>query len=113
MTDKFDFDTLSRLYKTDPEQFQLITRQMIEAYIASIPDEISRKKCAGTQFRLDHELGKYNDPIARMNKMVEIFWQGVYQLHSSLNGTIEIKENTPAVSVIWMNDIKTDPNPKK
>jgi len=66
VNNQFDFDSLSGLYKTDPEQFQTVTRQMIEDYIASIPDETSRRKCAGIQFKLDHELSKYQDPLARM-----------------------------------------------
>ncbi len=107
MNNQFDFETLSGLYKTDPEQFQKTTRQMIEDYITSIPDEVSRKRCAGIQFKLDHELSKYHDPIARMNKMIEIFWEGVHQLHNALNGTIEIKESTANDTVIFMNDFKT------
>jgi len=79
---------------------------MIEDYIASIPDEISRKKCAGIQFRLDHELSKYHDPIARMNKMVEIFWKGVYEFNHALKGTIEIKDCSSSDSVVSMNDFK-------
>ncbi len=107
MSKQFDFDTLSGLYKTDPEQFQAISRKMIEDYIASIPDEISRKKCAGIQFRLDHELSKYHDPLARMNKMVEIFWKGVYEFNNALKGTIEIKDGTSTDTVVSMNDFKT------
>jgi len=108
VNNQFDFETLSGLYKTDPEKFQVKTRQMIEDYIASIPDEVSRKKCAGIQFKLDHELSKYHDPIARMNKMIEIFWQGVYQLHNALNGNLEIKESSAIDKVIFMNDYKKD-----
>jgi hypothetical protein len=107
VNNQFDFETLSGLYKTDPDQFQVTTRQMIDDYIASIPDEVSRKKCAGIQFKLDHELSKYHDPLARMNKMVEIFWQGVYQLHNALNVTIEVKESSASDTVIFMNDFKT------
>jgi hypothetical protein len=106
MTDQFDFDTLSELYKTDPEQYRAATRQMIADYIASIPDEVSRKKCAGIQFKLDHELSKYHDPLARMNRMAEIFWQGVYQFNNALKGNIEINETNMGATVIFFKNFK-------
>lgn|GEM_PF-2455801 len=113
MNHSFDFDQLADLYKSDPERFQKIARQMIEDYIASIPDEISRKKCAGLQFKLDHELSKYHDPIARMNKMIEIFWQGVYQFHGALTGTMEHGPAALSNKVVVFTDFKAATKSKK
>lgn len=106
MSNDLDFNSLAGLYKTDPEKFRTVSRQMIEDYIAGIPDEISKRKCAGIQFKLDHELRKYQDPIARMNKMVEIFWHGVNQFNNALNGNVEIKENNRSDTVVLLTSSK-------
>jgi hypothetical protein len=83
----FDFDTMSQLYKDDPEQFRIQTRAMLDEYVQSIQDPVSRKKCEGLQFKIDNELKHYQDPLARMNKMVEIFWKGAYTFRDALKGT--------------------------
>lgn len=106
MTKQYDFDALSELYKTDPEQFQVATRQMIDDFIAGIPDDASRRKCAGLQFKLDHELGKYADPIARMNRMIELLFDGVYQFNNALKGNIDINENNTSSTILHMKDYK-------
>ena len=108
MKEKYDFDALSELNKTDPEQFQMATRQMIDDFIAGIPDEASRRKCAGLQFKLDHELSKHTDPISRMNRMIELLWDGVYQFNNALKGNIEIVENTNSGSVYHLKDYKKE-----
>jgi Protein of unknown function (DUF3135) len=107
MPNQYDFDQLSELYKNNPEEFQIATRQMIDDYIASIPNEVSRRKCAGLQFRLDHELKRYHDPIARMNKMVEIFWEGVSLFNSALNGGHEITYKNAPDNVIQLKELSS------
>jgi hypothetical protein len=106
MKEQYDFDALSELYKADPEQFQVATRQLIDDFIASIPDDVSRRKCAGLQFKLDHELGKYADPISRMNRMVEILFDGVYQFNNALKGNIDMNENSTTSTILHMKDYK-------
>ena len=73
---KYDFDYLKNLYVTDPVEFKKITDAMLDEFISSRPDDrqqIYRAK----QWRLEQELGKIHDPVARMNKFVTIFWEGV------------------------------------
>jgi hypothetical protein len=80
---EYDFDYLKGLHEEDPEKFAEVTAQMIEDFINGLPEEkqaIHRAK----QWRLEQELGKFKDPIARMNKMVELFWGGVNKFDNIL-----------------------------
>ena len=73
---KYDFDYLKNLYITDPVEFKKVTDAMLDEFISTRPDnrqQIYRAK----QWRLEQELSKIHDPVARMNKFVSIFWEGV------------------------------------
>lgn len=83
-------EDLVELYKRDPEEFCVVTRKMIEDFIESIPNETNRNRCRGLQFRIDNELRHYHDPIARMNKMVELLWKGVNEFKSAIKGELEV-----------------------
>jgi len=61
------------------------TRQDIDDFIDSIEDEDRKLKLQQLQFRIDRELHKYKDPVAKMNKMVELFWEGVNEFNQVLN----------------------------
>lgn len=79
----FDFDFLKELYQEDPEQFHEYTRNAINTFIDSLPEDRQRR-AKGTQWKLDMELRKYKDPVARMNRMVELFWQQVGEFQQIL-----------------------------
>ncbi len=66
---------LGELYRTDPVAFEAMRRLLIEETIDGFPEQ-HRAKAYGLQLRLDAELGHYRDPVARMNRMVELFWEG-------------------------------------
>jgi len=72
-------------------------RTQLEEYIASIEDPVRRKKLEQFQWRLDNELSKYKDPIARYNRMVELFWEGVRDLQTALENPSSLidKEEGP------------------
>lgn len=61
-----------------PEQVKL------EEFIDSLP-EPRRTRMKQLQWNIDKELAKYKDPIARMNRMVELLWEGHAQLELALN----------------------------
>ena len=65
---------LSSVYKEDPQEFEERRKQIIEQTINSFPEEY-RQRAKGLQFTIDCQLRRYKDPIMRMNKMVEIFWE--------------------------------------
>jgi len=71
-----EFEEMCDLYKTDPEAFERKVRGDIERVICDA-DPQYRDRLRGMQFEIDAKLGKYKDPVARFNKMVELFWDGV------------------------------------
>lgn len=75
---------LSGLYQKDPWQFEEKRKLLIKQTIESLPAE--RRRCAyGLQFKIESKLAKYKDPVSRMNKMVEIFWEHFQQFHEVIN----------------------------
>jgi len=80
---------LSSLSETDPEQFERESRAIIEKTIASFPEH-HRKRARGLQFKIDRTLASCNDPLSRMNKMVEIFWEHFRQFHDILHVPEEV-----------------------
>ena len=77
------FDRLEELYRSDPEAFEAMRKLLIEQTIERFPVE-HRARAYGLQFRIDAELRHYRDPIARMNRMVEIFWEGVRRFQETI-----------------------------
>jgi hypothetical protein len=58
----------------------------IREFLDSIEDPERRLKLEQMQWRIDAELRKYKDPVARMNRMCELFWDGVKEFNEVLNG---------------------------
>jgi len=58
--------------------------KLIEDFISSLPEE-RQQRLRQLQWKIDGELRKYKDPIARMNKMIELFWDGVAEFKEVLN----------------------------
>lgn len=78
-------DELSELYKNDPDLFEVRCRELIEDVISSCPPE-RQERLRQYQWKIDQTLSGYKDPIARMNKMVELFWEGVGKFQNALEG---------------------------
>lgn len=72
------------LTSIDPDNFQEEADKIIADFIASCPEE-KRKKLEQIQWNLDGELRKYKDPIARMNRMIEIFWAQFNKFQSAMS----------------------------
>jgi hypothetical protein len=80
-------DLISRLgdlYRQDPVRFEVVSRELIRKTIENFPPE-RRQRAFGLQFRLDATLNRYKDPVARMNKMVEILWEHLRLFQDVLN----------------------------
>jgi len=58
----------------------------IRDFLDTIEDPDRRLRLEQLQFRIEGQLRNYKDPVARMNKMVEIFWEGVKEFQDVLNG---------------------------
>jgi hypothetical protein len=78
------YERLSRMYREDPQQFEEERLRLIRETIEGFAGE-HRQKAYGLQFRIDCQLRRYKDPVMRMNKMVEIFWEGVYDFQEAMN----------------------------
>ena len=54
-----------------------------DAFLHSLPTE-KRLELERQTWVLEQKLRKYKDPIARMNAMVRIFWEGVAEFQETL-----------------------------
>jgi hypothetical protein len=77
------FEDLEQLYRRDPVSFEEQRRRLIQGMIDDLPEE-NRARAYGLQLKIDAELSRYKDPVARMNRMVELFWEGVGQFQQVL-----------------------------
>lgn len=71
----------------DMEAFEKRRQEILDKHIIKMCNgcEEKLKRCRAMQWRIDHELSKYKDPIARYNKMVEMFWAQFRDLQEVLN----------------------------
>lgn len=88
------YDYLFKLYKADPKEFERHTRAMIEVQIQNAPSHLQLKLRA-LQSLLYTELVHYKHPVARMNRMVELFWEKAIELQSALNGSLQKRAQKP------------------
>jgi hypothetical protein len=78
-----DYELLSKLYKDDPEEFEHERKRLLESYFDSLPEE-RQLKARQIQWQIEAELRKYKDPIARMNRMVELFWEQTFKFRDTI-----------------------------
>ena len=50
--------------------------EFIEEFIGSLPEH-KQKVFRQKQWCIESELIKYKNPVMKMNKMIELFWEGV------------------------------------
>ena len=94
---------LEYLYEKDPDGFEDLRREIINNAINSYPEKF-RLRARGIQFILDSELNKYKNPVVRMNRMVELFWEKFSEFQTAVsdpeNYTSEKERNKKAGKVI-------------
>ncbi len=94
---------LGDLYRKDPAEFERQRKILIEEAIEEFPPE-HRSRAHGLQFRIDAELRRYKDPVSRMNRMVELFWEGVLKFQKTISEPdrviAELKENRSSAKII-------------
>lgn len=86
------YEKLQGIYQKDPEEFERLSGDLIRQALDDVPDEL-KAQAYGLQRRIEHQLKKYKDPIARMNAMVEIFWQQFQEFQAVINDPREVLEN--------------------
>lgn len=75
---------LDGLYEKDPVRFESLRREIIATTINSFPEKF-QQRAYGIQFTLDCELDRIKNPVARMNRMVEIFWGMFAEFQTVIN----------------------------
>lgn len=75
--DSMTFEDKVAMAQNDPAGFSRLSEQVIANYINGIENPEQKLKMQQAQFRLQSQLRKYKDPVARFNKMVSLFWQQV------------------------------------
>ncbi len=82
---KDNLEPVEVLSVINPEEFKREKRKAIDRVIDNANPRY-QAKLLGVQFKIDKTLAKYRNPIVRMNKMVELFWDGVSTFENTLNG---------------------------
>ena len=77
------FEDLKTLSETNPDAVEGKVQEILEEYIQTL-DPVRQQRARAYNWRLQQELRKFKDPVARMNKMVEMFWKGVQQFQTAL-----------------------------
>jgi hypothetical protein len=95
--DYLNFDELSEMWRNDKEAAEAYHRSIIEDFILGLPED-KQERARGLQWRIDQELRKYKDPIARMNRMVEMMWESFFELDATLNRGVQ--EERPKANVL-------------
>lgn len=85
------FDSIIDLQKTNPDAVESFILSEMEKEMKSIAgdDESKLIKLQQFQWNINKELRKYKDPIARMNKMAELFWTGVKKFELACKGKFD------------------------
>ncbi len=94
--DYLNFDELSEMWRNDKEAAEAYHRAVIDDFILGLPDD-KQERARGLQWRIDQELRKYKDPVARMNRMVEMLWEGFFELDTALNKGVTFERSKAEV----------------
>ncbi len=96
---QFKIDIAIANNKNDCEEIKRVIRAEI-ARIINDADPRLQTRLYGLQFKINTTLMKYKDPIACMNKMAELFWEGVSDLDKVLKGDFTVGRNKISAEII-------------
>ena len=77
------YDKMIASLRDDPDSFETTKDQIIEEFILAQPEEV-QQRLRQQQWRIDNDLRRFKDPVARLNRMVEIFWEQFREFQTSL-----------------------------
>ena len=80
----FDFDAWMALAKEDPEAFERRRREMIDAYLDSLPEEASRDRLQRLQWRVDRERERARTPMDAAVRLYDMMWESVAKTYDHL-----------------------------
>lgn len=93
------FDELKTLFETDPPAAELKAKEIIDDYITTLEPE-KQARAQAFQWRIQQDLRKFKDPIARMNRMVEMFWVGVKEFQHAWENPQEVLDQQGNPSIV-------------
>ena len=75
-----------KLHQEDPDNFDKVKREYINQEIKRIAkgDERREWNLRLYQKTINDDLNKYKDPIAKYNRMIALFWEGVRKFYKAL-----------------------------
>lgn len=88
----FDYDYWSRLWKHDPEAFEIERKRFIEGFIASVPED-KRQRLVGLQWRVDMERQRSKTPYAALLQLQRMMWESVLGENGLLDSLRAITES--------------------
>lgn len=92
-----DFDTLATLAEQDPEGFEELRQQHIEALIASAP-ATTRQRLRGLQFQIDAQRRLHSNPLAACIKISQMMHDSFHQLRQLLGAFAANPTGTPGLT---------------
>ncbi len=96
------FEKLSKLFQDDPEEFERYRQMVIEECISKMRPE-SQQRARGLQFRIDNEMRKIKNPLARAAKMNTMMIESLMELEGLFKvatGQAEIPEEPERADVL-------------
>ncbi len=93
------FDELKTLFETDPASAEVKVQEIMDDYIGSLPTD-RQQRAQAFNWRIQQELRHFKDPIARMNRMVEMFWIGVKEFQTTLKNPEQVLDQKGEPSVV-------------
>ena len=92
-SDRLKHSCLSELCRSNPREFEAERIRILRSGIESATPE-QRERLCGIQFYVDADLarGRYKNPTARLNRMIELFWRGFFRFQGALKGQIPAEE---------------------
>ena len=79
----FDFDYWASLWKDNPEAFEIERLQVIEAVIASAPEE-KQRRLRSFQWRIEVERQRSKTPLAAYRRLSKMMWDSLLGEHGLL-----------------------------
>lgn len=90
-----DHELLARLAREDPEAFERVRRELLEALIGRAPERI-KGRLLGLQFRIDQVRTLAHTPLNATIRVSEMMWKSFLALSDELAGRPGPRRQPPA-----------------
>jgi len=109
-----DFDSLAKMAKQNPQEFEALREKLVEQAIASAK-ESNQRRLRGLQFQIDMTRQKAKTPLAACIQISSLMHDSLAELRDYLNGHRqagdELSDAVKPAEVIAMHEFKSQPAP--